>query len=84
VELVGSGTKVLDLSTVSPSGAKMVLLSFEQGTNNTPIEVDLGTDVIELTPGGIFLVHNPNATAGISGLSVNYTTDGILWARVLG
>lgn len=84
VELSGSGTKALDFSTIAPSGAKMVLVYFEQGTNNTPIELDLGTDVVELTPGGIFLIHNPNATAGMTSLSVNFTTDGILWCRVLG
>lgn len=75
--LTGAGTKNLDFGTVSAAGAKGILVYYEAGS--APITVG----GIELTQGGIFLVHNPAPTAGETALAVVHTADATIRCRIL-
>jgi hypothetical protein len=80
LSLLGSGTKVIDFATTPVAGAKAILVYHEQGT--VPFELDVGTDLIEISPGGLFLVTNPTPVSGITALSIVHTADSVAWVRV--
>lgn len=76
LNLVGAGTQVVDMGTIT--GAKVVLIEVEpDATNPAPINVNLngGSDDIEISPGGSWLYHNPSPTIGISAISIVHTDN---------
>jgi hypothetical protein len=90
--LTGSGTKAVDMASVSIVGAKF--FSIEVGTVNAAgqpaaapvmLRVNGGSDDIELAPGGWIIYSNPSPTAvGILSLSLIHTFDAKVTVRVYG
>lgn len=90
--LTGSGTKVVDMASISVSGAKF--FSIEVGTTNAAgqpaaaavmLRVNGGSDDIELSPGGWVIYSNPNPTTlGVLSLSLVHTFDAKVTVRVYG
>lgn len=76
-DLTGSGSKAIDM----PSNPQLVLVLYESGTQ--AIELDLGTDVVTLKPGGAFLVVNPQAATSLP-LTINYTSAAVIRGIVYG
>lgn len=76
-DLSGSGSKAIDV----PNNPQLILVIYEQGT--AAIELDLGTDVITLKQGGIFLVGNPSAATNLP-LTVNHTAAAVVRGIVYG
>ena len=74
-DLVGAGSKAVAL----PSNPQLLLLVYESGTAS--IELDLGTDVITLRPGGIYLVVNPQAATDLP-LTINHTASAVIRGTV--
>lgn len=81
-ELVGAVTKALDFSTIGAGGAKLLYIKYEQGT--AAVTLDLGTDTLELKPGGFLLYANPSPTASITAASLVTTADATLQVVALG
>lgn len=76
-DLSGSGSKVVDV----PSNPQLILIVYEQGTS--PIELNLGTDVVTLKQGGVFLVGNPSAATNLP-ITVNHTAAAVVRGIVYG
>lgn len=91
-DLVGAGTKSVDMAGITAAGAKFV--SIELSTLNPSdlpaaaavmVNVNGGTDDIELSPGGFIIFGSPNPTAlGIISLDLVHTQDAKVIVRVYG
>jgi hypothetical protein len=74
LDLSGAGTQSVDMGTVA--NAKVVLIEVApDSTNLAPVNVNIngGTDNVEISPGGSWLYHNPSPTTGISAIDIVYT-----------
>ena len=70
--LAGSGTESITLKT----DAKILLVKLASGaTAPVNLNVNGGTDNIELSAGGCLLFCNPSPSTGITSLDVVYTSD---------
>lgn len=80
LNLVGSGSKIVNMGTIAPAGTKLVLIEVDPDSTNTKLPILVvvngsATGKIEVAPGGCMLVHNPKPVAGITALTIEYTTD---------
>lgn len=81
-ELTGSGTKTVDFAGIPSAGAKVLVVFYEAGT--AVIELDLGTDTLELSQGGFIVYTNPVPANGLDALSIVHTADATVQVLVLG
>lgn len=84
--LTGSGTKVVSFGTVGSPGAKLVLIEYLTGTAAAPLELAFNSSStpLELSPGGFLAYGSPTPQAGITSLTITYTSDCTLRVRLLG
>jgi hypothetical protein len=84
LNLSGSGTKTIPFGTVGLAGLKGLLIKVDANPNGQPvlITVNAGTAPIEVSPGGFIAVGSPSPAAGITSLSVTWTSAAIvrIWA----
>lgn len=82
--MVGAGTEVVPFGTVA--GAKVLLIEYEVTTGAVAVQVNVngGTDDIELSPGGFWAYSNPIPVVGITALSIVRTADAVIRVRLLG
>lgn len=82
--LTGSGTRALDLGTVSSAGLKLLIIELDaasptQGGTPEPIFVRLNgagaTGQEEIAPGGGKALWSPNPVAGITAVTIVYSAD---------
>lgn len=87
-DLVGSGTKVVDLAAIPAAGAKAVMVEVDASSDPAaaPVMVTLndGTEPVELAPGGFLVISNPKPVASITAISLAHTTASTVRVRVLG
>jgi hypothetical protein len=90
-KLTGAGTQAVDLGTIAPEGCK--LLSIEVDADPSPAAAAVmvqfngggAAGQVEIAPGGFLTLGSPKPTAaGITALSLVYTTDLCVRVRVLG
>lgn len=76
LKLTGTGTKTVDMGTIPAAGAKAFLVKLDAGSGVSPILVTLngGTEPLEIAAGGFILVSNPAPVAGVTDMSIAYTT----------
>jgi len=84
--LTGSGTKTIAFGTVGSPGAKAVLIEHLPSTAGDPITVRFngGTDELEISPGGFFVLGNPAPVDGITALAIAYISDCQVRVKLLG
>lgn len=84
LEMTGPVTEVVPFGSVD--GVKVMLIEYEVTPGAAPIQLNVnsGTDDIELTPGGFWAYGNPNPVAGITALSIVCTADAVVRVRLLG
>lgn len=88
LEFTGSGTKTLDLGTLGPNGAKLLVVSVDQDVSPAALPVSLlinGGDPIEVSQGGFLVLASPKPTAaGALTLGITHPTTAKLNVWVLG
>ena len=85
LQLSGSGTHMVGLGTVGPSGLKGLLVKVDPGVGASAVTVRVNgasSGGIELSPGGGMLIASPNPQSGITALDVLYTGNVVvrIWA----
>lgn len=84
LRLTGSGTIAVPMGTVPLVGLKGLLIKVDANPTGDPIEVTVNSSShpIEISPGGFFAFGSPDPTAGITAISIAYTTANKvrLWA----
>jgi hypothetical protein len=86
LKLTGSGTKAVGMGTIPAAGAKGILIKVDPGAGVAPILVTInaGSVPVEISAGGLFLLGNPSPAAGITALSIAYTTSCVVRVWALG
>lgn len=86
LDLVGSGTKTLDFGTAPAAGAKFILVKVELGQGVAPVMVrpNGGTVAEEVSAGGAKMLCSPSPVAGITSMTLEYTTNASVRVWVLG
>lgn len=89
LDFTDAGTKVVDLGTLGPNGAKLLLVRVEPDASPTaqPVMVALNGAATghELSPGGALLLASPKPTAaGALSLSITRTSSAVVKVWVLG
>jgi hypothetical protein len=76
VSLSGSGSVVLTLK----GQAKALQISVDASATASPILVNVngGSDDIEISPGGFMEVYNPVPSAGITAITITHTTANVV------
>jgi len=82
--MTGPGTEVVPFGTVA--GVKVMLIEYEMTTGAAPVQINVngGTDDIELSPGGSWAYTSPTPVAGITAISIVRTADAVVRVRLLG
>lgn len=87
IELAGTGTHNVGFGTIAAPGARAVFLEYlnNAASGLLPVILNLngGSDDIEITPGGCFVYCNPTATAGITSMSIAHTSSATIRIRLL-
>jgi hypothetical protein len=89
LEFTGAGTKVLDLGTLGPNGAKMFVVTVDSDPSPSAqpvtIAVNASAPGIEVSPGGFLALGSPKpTTAGALTLSITHPTSAKLNVWVFG
>ena len=88
LQLVGAGSKVIDLGTLAPPGAKGYLIKADPGSTVLPITVRLNgagaAGEEEISAGGFKAVGSPNPVAGVTSLEILYSSNVTVRIWVLG
>ena len=76
LRLVGSGTAIVPLGTTPVAGLKGLLIKVDANPTGAPILVTLngGTQPTEIAPGGFLAMGSPSPVAGITSVSISYTS----------
>lgn len=74
--MTGAGTQVVDFGTIIAPGVKAILVKVEASTTAAPVQLNInsGTDDIEVSPGGFIAYFSPVPVTGITALSIVSTT----------
>lgn len=86
LELSASGTHVVGMGTIPNTGAKAVLIEYENnasGLQAINIRINGGTDDAQVTPGGVYFLSNPSASDGITAISIVHTSVGTVRVTLL-
>jgi hypothetical protein len=79
--LSGAGTESVTLKT----DAKVLLVKLNSAaTAEINLNVNAGTDNIEISPGGCILLCSPSPSTGITAIDIVYTSDAIVTLVSLG
>ncbi len=86
LSLVGTGTKVVAFGTVGSPGAKAVLIEYLPTSTGAPIQVTFngGSGGVEISPGGFLAIGSPVPVAGITAISIAFTSDCQVRVKLLG
>lgn len=89
LEFTGAGAKTLDLGTLGPNGAKMVILTVDPDPSPAAqpvlIAVNASAPGIEISPGGFMVIGSPKPTAsGALALTITRTTSAKMNVWVFG
>lgn len=86
LDLTGSGTKTLDFGTAPAAGAKFILVKVEPAQGVAPVLVrpNGGTVAEEVSSGGAKMLCSPAPSAGITSMTLEYTSDATVRVWVLG
>lgn len=85
LNLSGSGTEDVPFGTIT--NAKGLLIRYDanqQGASALTLTINAGSEPVELTPGGAYIVFNPAPGAGITTCSIAFLTSCQVRAWVLG
>jgi hypothetical protein len=87
--LTGAGTQVVDFASIASPGAKAILMEYnnddpQAGLQPVNVSINAGTDLWEISPGGHLSYSNPNPTAGITAMSIAYTSEARINIWILG
>lgn len=84
--LTGSGSLVVPFGSVGSPGAKGMLIEVEAASGAQPVQVNVngGTDDIEISPGGFLAYGSPNPATGITSLTIVYASDAVVRVRLFG
>jgi len=75
LNLSGSGTAVIPFGTVPAAGLKGLLIKVDASTTAAAITVAIdGGTPFEVSPGGFVAVGSPAPVAGITSVSIAYTS----------
>lgn len=79
-------TQVLDFGTIPLAGAKVVMVMLDAGQAVAPILVKVNAESVgeEVSAGGCKFFCSPQPTAGITGLSIDYTASCTVRVWILG
>ena len=87
-ELAGADAKVVDLTALPATGAKMLVVQVDPDTSPAAAPINLrvnsGTDDIEVDTGGFLAMGSPDPVAGITELSIVHTADVKVWVWAYG
>ena len=84
-----SGTKTLDMGTLGPNGAKLLLVTMDASVDPTvqPVLLSLNgaTPGIEVSPGGFFALGSPQpTTAGVLSITITHASTAAMSVWVFG
>lgn len=85
--LTGSGTQSINFGALGSPGLKGLLIMLDAGSSVSPILIKINgssTGGIEISSGGFHAVGSPSPTAGITAISIDYTSACTVRAWVLG
>lgn len=76
LDLVGTGTASIPFGTAPSAGLKGLLIKVDANPTSAPVLVTINgsADPIEISPGGFIAVGSPTPGAGITSISIAYTT----------
>ena len=84
LQLVDTGSKTLDLGTLSPLGAKLLFLKVDEGQNVAPVMVRINEETVgeEVSAGGGKLLVSPSPVTGITAITLEWSaaTSVSVWA----
>jgi len=80
------GTLPVDFGTIPTAGAKLIAMKYESRPGAAPVRLQIngGTNTIELSSGGCISYFSPTPDVGITSLSITHTTSGRIRVWVLG
>jgi hypothetical protein len=87
LQLTGTGTQVVGFGSVVAPGAKCIGIKVDPGTSVQPVIATFNgssTGGLELSSGAMLLYANPNPSAGVTSMSLAYTTSCTVRVWVLG
>lgn len=86
LNLVGTGTKVVAFGSVGSPGAKAILIEYLPSALGAPISLTFngGSTPLEISPGGFIAVGSPVPVAGVTSISIAYTSDCQVRVKLLG
>jgi hypothetical protein len=81
--LTGAGTQVVDFGTITK--AKIILIQVAEDAA-APVDVTIngGTDIHEISAGGLLAYSNPTPVGGISAMSIAHADDADVSVKILG
>jgi hypothetical protein len=84
LNMTGAGTTAVPFGSVA--NAKLLLVEYEAAAGAAAINLNVngGTDDLEISPGGMLLLASPTPQAGWASLSIVRTTDAVVRVRLLG
>ena len=88
LNLTGAGTITIPMGTVGGAGLKGLLIKVDPTTAVSPApvyaKINGNTGGEEISPGGFMASANPVPTAGITSLTLTWTTDNVVRVWALG
>lgn len=89
LEFTGSGTKSLDLGTLGPTGAKLLIITVDADASPAAqpvlVAINSATPGVEVSPGGFMSVASPKPTAaGALTIGLTHTTSAKMNVWVFG
>jgi hypothetical protein len=79
LQLAGSGTFVVNFGTIASPGAKFIAIRVEPDVAAAPVNLRWNgggsSGQVEVAPGGFLILASPTPVAGITALSLVYTTN---------
>jgi hypothetical protein len=86
LNISGAGSQVISFGTLGSPGAKALLIEVDASSTGAPINVNVngGTDDLEISPGGFLALGSPAPVTGITSITIVSTTANKVRIRVLG
>lgn len=87
-ERTGTGTGSVDLSNLPTAGAKMIVVQVDPDSSLSALPIQLqingGTDNMELAQGGFLAYGNPRPSTGITELTYTFASNVSFWVWAFG
>lgn len=80
LNLTGSGTKSIPFGTVGSAGLNGLLLKVDPNPTGQPIlvTVNAGSAPVEVSPGGFLALGSPTPVAGVTAISIQWSSNNIV------